>query len=185
MRVVRPPLLLFLLTCCHGCAIPADSRGPAPIMADVFHWKVVDETTSAVLSQGCGKDVNERAAQIQFAAPAGARVIETVLYETVQKSADRPSYPQSGNVKREDDDAYWCSTTDDVSRVPAAFKGDIQCARPTKSAPANIVTREVIPRSGAMGGYRLVLEILRPGTLRYEPEPGCPFGWYSELTVLP
>jgi len=174
--------LCGVLACSSGCLFPHDSETPPPrtIEGSVIHWKVVDEASGTEITSGCG-GARDKWKKIRFAAAPGARVVETVLYERIEKRPDKVgSFPSV-----EADDAFWCSTQDDVRRDRPPFIENLDCARPSPlGSPGTIVARQVIPTGPGMGGYRLTLEIQGPGVLMYEYDASCSFSWNSELTVI-
>ena len=186
---VLAPSLLALIAISNGCVVPPDSHSKPnpPVIGGVFHWTVADSTNGAEIAKGCGKEVNERAAQIKFAAAVGATVVETVVYEEVEKNPSSPQNAPGAFPTRESEDKYWCSTQDDVWRHNSNFsRGNIECAQLSTQFPpvASILSREVIPMTDGMGGYRLMLKVLGPGMLAYQQDGACPFGLSTELTVL-
>jgi hypothetical protein len=174
-----------------GCFYAGDAhtRSEVPLTADVFHWTVVDEASQNELGHGCGLLAeNRRLGQVRFSAPVGSRIVETVLFELVEKDRNQFApefFPDNASL-----DAAWCAAEHDVRREPdRQLRPNIACLRADTKDPrgpvANITSYAIIPAGPGRGGYRMGFEILRPGTLYYEEDPGCSVGWTAEFSVLP
>jgi hypothetical protein len=149
----------------------------------VVHWKVTDETTQQLLSQGCS--LTKRGAGVRtFKANPGQRIAFEVFFETIDKS-QKEAIPI-------DDDAFWCSTRSDATRRRDRLSGEETCASTDPAAPATLDSVELIePQPSGLFttsiGYILHLTVVGSGQLdlRFKSPPCSMSGTRTELVILP
>jgi hypothetical protein len=148
----------------------------------VGRWRVIDETTHEVLSEGCSQHVS--ATKIAFKASPGQHIAEEAFGEEVDKS-QKDAIPS-------DDDAFWCSTRSDASRERSRGIAREACASTDPGAPATLDDVELIdPQPSGLQtssiGYVLHLTVTGSGELRlvFKAPPCSAPGSRPELVILP
>lgn len=166
----------------------ASACGNAPYEDDsmtsqVTRFRVADETSGQVLTEGCALS-NGHAQKVVFAAAPGQRVAETIFGEDVDKSQKDP-IPAA-------DDAFWCGTRGDASRKRIRGTAREACASTDADAPATLDSVELTdPLPSGLNttstGYTLHLSVTGAGTLRlvFKAPPCSAPGSRAELTILP
>ncbi len=186
----HPAALASAITAaCSGPAVVKDSYYAS---GGVFHWSVVDASTSTILSEGCGTDRQSSnpayyAERIRFQSVQGAMLSETVTWEDVTKEDERP--PPL------DDDAYWCTDAGLTSLRTPRFVPIQECIVTVDLDPAATIQKlDLIDAHPWAHGRALSLLVQHAGVLSLRYRAGCidmgdaqslaSQSW-SELTILP
>jgi hypothetical protein len=164
-----------------GCWSPSSENDSAT--SQVTHFRVTDEMSHEVLTEGCALS-NGHAKKVVFKASPGRHVAEQVFGEDVDKSQKDP-------IPFDDDD-FWCSTRGDALRKVIRAGVRETCASTDPTAPATLDSVELLaPEASGLNttatGYILHLTVTGAGELRlvFRAPPCSAPGSRAELTILP